>query len=175
MSIPGVYSVYCDGSSHSTGGKPGGYGWVIVLDKMPIAAGSGGDPCTTNNVMELRAAIAGLKAIKAMFPEGCPGPVELVSDSKYALNLACGKNHAFKNKEDADELQKLCEELQPFQYRWVKGHQGNKWNERCDGIAKLAKKRNTPAGSIEETEATAREEARKAKKAARSKARARAA
>ena len=142
---------------------------MIVLDKQPIAAGSGGDPSTTNNVMELRAATAGMKAIKALFPNGCPGPVELVSDSKYALGLASGKNTAFKNQQDAEELRQICEEIQPFQYRWVKGHKGNKWNERCDGIAKLAKKRHTPPGSAEAEEAAAREARKAAKKAARVK------
>lgn len=167
MTIPGVVSVYCDGSSHSTGGKPGGFGWVIVMDKNPLAAGSGGDPETTNNVMELRAGIYGLRGLKALFPFGAPGPVELVSDSKYALGLASGKNHAVKNKEDAEELKRLCEELGVFQFRWVKGHNGNKWNERCDSIAKLAKKRHTPVGSKEALEAAARDVRKAEKKAAR--------
>lgn len=144
MTIPGVYSIYADGSSHSSSGLPGGYGWVIVLDKYPIAAGSGGSVSTTNNIMELRAAIAGIKGLKAMFPDGCPGPVELVSDSKYALGIASGKFNAAKNKEDADELRALAEEVGIFQFRWVRGHDGNKWNERCDRIAKLAKMRHTP-------------------------------
>lgn len=167
MTIPGVYSIYCDGSSHSTGGKPGGYGWVITVDKMPIAAGSGGDPETTNNVMELRAAIAGLKGLRALFPHGAPGPVEIVSDSKYTLGLASGQYSASKNKEDADELRRLCEEIGVSGYRWVKGHAGNKWNERCDSIAKMAKRRYTPEGSVEAREADARDARKEAKRVAR--------
>ncbi len=156
MIDPPYYSVYCDGSSHAVGNKPGGWGFVIVHSHTPLAAGSGGLEATTNNVMEVMAAIKGLEAVKAKWPEGVPGPLELVSDSQYTLGLASGKSQPVKNKEVAEILRALVIELNP-RLRWVRGHDGNKWNERCDGIAKMAKMtvvRRLAASALQEQQAS---------------------
>ena len=63
-----MLSIYADGSSTGKSDNPGGYGYVILRDGKPIATGHGGDPSTTNNRMELQAAISGLAAPTGVLP-----------------------------------------------------------------------------------------------------------
>lgn len=106
---------------------------------------SAGYKHTTNNRMELRAAIAALAALKE------PCQVELHSDSKYLVDaisknwLAGWKKRGWKtaSKEpvkNQDLWQLLEKVMAPHQIelRWVKGHAGHKENERCDELANLA-------------------------------------
>jgi ribonuclease HI len=103
---------------------------------------SGGEPNTTNNRMELTAVIEGLKAIKE------PCIVELYSDSKYVLDalekgwavgwrkrgwIKSDKKPA-QNPDLWEELLNLCE-IHQLRYHWVKGHDTNPYNNRCDEMA----------------------------------------
>lgn len=135
-----MISIYSDGASGAGGGKPGGWAWVIVRDGIPMATNLGGSPSTTNNVMELTGALEGLKAF-VFLKENDQLPadaVELVSDSQYVLGCASGEWNPTKNLELVQELIELTKLIKP-QLRWVRGHTGDTWNERCDSLAQRAK------------------------------------
>jgi ribonuclease HI len=136
-------TLYTDGGCINNPG-PGGYG-VVLLYSSHRKELSGGYRWTTNNRMEITAAIAGLKALKE------PCRVTLYSDSQYLVN-AITKGWARQwqangwrrsNKEQAinpdlwEQLLKLCEPHQA-RFEWVRGHAGSSENERCDQLAAAA-------------------------------------
>ncbi|BCD61404.1 ribonuclease HI [Nitratiruptor sp. YY08-26] len=127
--------LFSDGSSLGNPG-PGGY-CAILRYKDTEKVISGGEPHTTNNRMELRAVIEGLKALKE------PCIVEIYSDSNYvvqAINqwLAGWVHKNFKNVKNPDLWKEFVEVAKPHRIKaiWVKGHAGHEENERCDKIAK---------------------------------------
>jgi len=135
--------LYTDGGCINNPG-PGGYGVVLLYDSHRKEL-FGGFRKTTNNRMEILAAIAGLEALKE------PCRVTLFSDSQY-LVFAIQKGWAHKwqangwrrnNKERAinpdlwERLLKLCD-IHEVQFRWVRGHAGHSENERCDELAQAA-------------------------------------
>ncbi len=133
-------TVYTDGACR---GNPGKGGWGVVLlygDKKKEL--SGGEASTTNNKMELTAAIRALEALKE------PCEVELYSDSKYltdAINkrwVYGWKSKGWKKSDGKPALNiELWEQLLAQSERhkvtfiWVKGHNGTPYNERCDELA----------------------------------------
>jgi ribonuclease HI len=131
-------SVYADGSSHSKGGLPGGWAFVALVDGQPVRCGYGGDASTTNNLMELEAAIQGLAFVSSVIHQYQGAIVELVCDSQYVLGTANGSYSATKNIEKCAELRKLARQLF-ISTRWVRGHAGDPYNERCDSLAKRGK------------------------------------
>lgn len=135
--------VYTDGGCS---GNPGPGGWACVI----IAEGqarqlSGGEKLTTNNKMELMAAISALSAIKntPRF-EGCP--VEVNIDSQYVKNGITQWIFSWKKKgwKTADkkpvknqELWMMLDQLNSsmsVEWKWVKGHAGVEYNEVCDSL-----------------------------------------
>jgi ribonuclease HI len=132
--------IYTDGGCINNPG-PGGYGVVLLLGKKRKEL-SGGYRHTTNNRMELMAGIEGLKTLKY------PCSVTLYSDSQYVVNgIEKGWAKRWKRKgwmrnqidpaENADlwaQLLDLCD-THRVEFKWVKGHAGNKENERCDQLA----------------------------------------
>lgn len=141
--------IYTDGAARGNPDGPGGYGVVLhYTDKQGIPHEktlSAGYVRTTNNRMELMAAIVGLEALNR------PCQVELYSDSKYltdAFNQGWvdnwikhdwkrGKNGPVKN---IDLWKRLLEAKKSHQvtFIWVKGHAGHPQNERCDILATSA-------------------------------------
>ena len=132
-----MISVYADGSSTGKANREGGWAFVITKDNQPIFANYGGNKHTTNNVMELTAAIEGLRAVLANGWH-IGNVVELVSDSQYTLGIATGGYHPQKNIEICQELTALFKKANA-RARWVRGHAGDQWNERCDSLAKQGK------------------------------------
>lgn len=142
ISMPTV-EIYTDGGCESNPG-PGGYG-VVLLHPKKRAQASGGFRLTTNNRMEITAAIKGLEMLTR------PCKVILYSDSQYVVETMTKgwatrwKNNQWwlNNKERAknadlwERLLKLCETHQ-VEFRWVKGHAGNVENENCDRLAVAA-------------------------------------
>jgi len=128
-------------------GNPGPGGWAYVL-RMNTAKGlqekecSGGEPSTTNNRMELKGAIEGLRALKR------PCDVKLYCDSQYVVKginewlaawKAKGWRKADKNQVLNAELWQELDELlgtHRVEAIWVKGHAGHLENERVDVLAK---------------------------------------
>ena len=133
-------TLYTDGACSGNPG-PGGWGAILIYKDYKKEM-SGGDKETTNNKMELTAAIEGLKALKE------PCRVKLYSDSKYLIDgitkdwarswRAKGwKKSDGKPALNIDLWEKILEldEYHEIEYIWVKGHAGNPYNERCDRLA----------------------------------------
>ena len=121
-------------------GNPGAGGWAYILQYGDaIKKASGAEAMTTNNQMELTAAIMGLSALKQ------PCRVELFSDSEYvvkAINswLAKWVVTDFKGKKNADLWRRYLAAAAPHEIKasWVKGHAGHPQNEECDAMARAA-------------------------------------
>lgn len=136
--------VYSDGSA-TVASKPGGYGWVIVIDSKKISEGNGYMEKASNNDAELEAIIQGLGNVLKMRLEGkIPighHEVYIVSDSQIALGWVDG-TYRFKQRDKRhkyDQLQYLVKKLN-VKTRWVKGHSGDEHNSRCDKLANIARK-----------------------------------
>ena len=133
-------TLYTDGACSGNPG-PGGWGAILVYMQYKKEM-SGGEKETTNNRMELMAAIEGLSALKE------PCKVKLVSDSKYLIDgLSLGWARSWKSKgwKKSDGKKALnielwekllsLEDYHNIEYEWVKGHAGHPYNERCDELA----------------------------------------
>lgn len=138
MSLPAV-EIFTDGACR---GNPGPGGWAALLrtgDKEREI--SGGEALTTNNRMELRAAIEGLNALKK------PCRVELHTDSNYVRDGITKWIHGWKRNgwrtadkkpvKNADLWEALLEAAARHQvtWHWVKGHSGHPENDRVDTLA----------------------------------------
>ena len=139
--------VFSDGSA--TTGKPGGYGYVIIIDDEKHSEGSGYVALATNNDMEMLGAIEGLKAAAriAFKPNEPLDPsiqVTLCSDSQIVLGWADG-SYRFKQTSKMDKYDTLRSLMKALnaKTKWIKGHSGNEHNERCDKLANLARKKLT--------------------------------
>jgi ribonuclease HI len=132
-------TLYTDGACRNNPGR-GGWGAILVYGKYEKEM-SGGEALTTNNRMELMAAISGLEALKE------PCAVSLYSDSKYLVDAfnegwvygwqkagwRRGKD-ALKNPDLWARIYELTKKHE-VTFIWVKGHDGNEYNERCDRLA----------------------------------------
>lgn len=131
--------IYTDGACRGNPGK-GGWGVVLVYGKYEREL-SGGERETTNNRMELMAAISGLEALK----ERCS--VTLYSDSKYLVDAfdkgwvdsweRAGWKRGRDELKNPDLWQRLTRLVKEHEvsFVWVKGHNGHDYNERCDALA----------------------------------------
>lgn len=141
-------TIYTDGACSGNPGK-GGWGALLMYGSQCREI-SGYEPATTNNRMELTAAIAGLDALK----ESCK--VDLYSDSAYlvnAMNQGWLKRWttnnwltaAKKTVENIDLWKKILKlvTLHEVTFHKVKGHSDNPYNNRCDELARLAIKNNS--------------------------------
>jgi ribonuclease HI len=149
---PAVH-IYTDGACSGNPG-PGGWG-VLMLSRGRERELSGGETATTNNRMEMMAAIQALEALKR------PASIHLHTDSTYLRNGITQWIHAWKargwrtaNKKpvkNVDLWQRLEAALSPHdaQWHWVKGHSGHPENERADALARqgMAPYLNAGAGT----------------------------
>lgn len=129
-----------------------------------LAWSYGGDPTTTNNLMEARAAIQGMKAAMHLGFDGVSETIELVSDSQYVIGVAIGSYQPSKNLDVVEELKSVAARLRVV-FRWIKAHSGHKLNEICDRLAKRGKVEVCP-----ETQKRIRERTRKRNNKAKRKA-----
>ena len=133
-------TLYTDGACS---GNPGPGGWGCILEYNGVEKElSGGEDNTTNNRMELTAVIRGLEALKE------PCTVELYSDSKYVIDaLTKGWARGWQKRGwvksdkkpalNPDLWQRLLEltDVHTVHCHWVKGHDSNPKNNRCDALA----------------------------------------
>ncbi len=138
--------IYTDGACS---GNPGPGGWAAILVSGDHEKElSGGESHTTNQRMELQAAVEGLKALN----RSCT--VTLYSDSAYLVNamtkkwyLTWQKTGWINSKREPVKNKDLWEQLlhqvgiHDVQFGKVKGHSGHHYNERCDALARAAVKK----------------------------------
>lgn len=134
--------IHCDGSCSGNPGR-GGWGAVIELEAGELVDIFGGEELTTNNRMELRAAIESLRWARTA---GCQ-QAHIVTDSMYVKNGITGwirnwkrnnwttaNGQPVKNKDLWEALDALVEAF-PVTWDWVRGHSGHPMNERADTLA----------------------------------------
>jgi len=133
-------TIFTDGACSGNPG-PGGWGVVLIHGKTEKEL-CGGEPGTTNNRMELMAAIQALEALKK------PCRVELHTDSRYVMDgisqwihgwKARGWKTAAKAPVKNEDLWRRLDEARlrhEVDWRWVKGHNGHELNERADALAR---------------------------------------
>ena len=137
-----LVEIYTDGACRGNPG-PGGWG-VLFREREEEKEMWGGELLTTNNRMELQAAIEGLRALKR------PMQVDLYTDSTYVMKgvtewmprwkVNGWRTAAKKPVQNQDLWQALDAALgdHGVRWHWVKGHAGNEMNERCDQLARAA-------------------------------------
>ena len=131
--------IYTDGACKGNPG-PGGYGCIIVRDGKTREL-KGGTKETTNNIMEMTAAVVALQQLEK------PSEVELTTDSQYLVkgmtewingwvrkNWVNASRQPVKNKDLWQELLQLSEKHK-IKWIWVRGHNGHPENERADALA----------------------------------------
>jgi ribonuclease HI len=144
MSAPDSVTVYTDGACR---GNPGPGGWAWAMPDGPYA--SGADPATTNQRMEITAALEALR----FWTGRATSAIQVVSDSTYVVNCFKDRwwqgwqrrnwrNSANKPVANRDLWEPLIELALASEarvtWRWVKGHSGDRWNDRVDELATLA-------------------------------------
>jgi ribonuclease HI len=134
-----LVEIYTDGACRGNPG-PGGWAALLRMGKKEREL-SGGEPLTTNNRMELTAAIKGLEALKR------PCRVALHTDSQYVRDGITKWIHGWKRNgwrtsdrkpvKNAELWQELIEAVGPHrvEWHWVKGHSGHPENDRVDALA----------------------------------------
>ena len=148
--LPIIKSIYTDGACSGNPG-PGGWGTVIYFTDGTVHELGGAEPESTNNRMEMQAAIVGLEFLLAADQIE---PIALYTDSEYVKNGITKWIKGWKKKgwktstgksvlnqdlwETLDDLNdRAAQQLEtPVQWLYVKGHAGNVGNERCDQIAR---------------------------------------
>ena len=126
-------------------GNPGPGGWASIIQKDGISKEIFGSlPQTTNNIMELTAALEGIR----LTPTG--SRIVLTTDSQYLINgindwIVNWKKNSWRKKDANPVLNReLWQELdaeaqlRDIEWKWIKGHSGHPQNERCDQMAKDA-------------------------------------
>jgi len=139
--MPGEIIIYTDGASSGNPG-PGGYGVVLISGKHRLEK-SAGYRLTTNNRMELLAAIEGLEALKISGSR-----VVIYTDSKYVADsvekgwVLQWESKAFKKKKNPDLWKRFLNVYRKHNVKfvWIKGHSNNPENEICDQLAVAASK-----------------------------------
>lgn len=129
--------LFSDGSCLN---NPGAGGWAYILEYgKHTKEQSGAQEITTNNQMEIRAVIEGLKALRE------PCEVKLYTDSSYVANainlwLDGWVKKGFKNVKNIPLWQEFLQVSKPHKITatWVKAHNGHPQNERCDTLAREA-------------------------------------
>ncbi len=146
-----IESIYTDGACTGNPG-PGGWGVVVYFSDGTIHEIGDGASHTTNNKMEMQAAIAALQFFKQ---SGQTEPITLNTDSEYLINCVTKwvKNWKKKGWKKTDgnpvqnqELLETLDQLNNSLVNWqhVRGHSGNIGNERCDAIARAFATGNIP-------------------------------
>lgn len=136
-------NLYTDGAARGNPG-PGGYGIVLEYpEKNYRKEFAEGFKHTTNNRMELRAVIEGLKKLKTTDLQ-----VTVYTDSRYVADAVEKKwvfgweRKQFKDRKNADLWKELLEQIRTHSVKfvWIKGHNNHPQNERCDALAVAASK-----------------------------------
>ena len=146
-----MIEIYTDGGCSGNPG-PGGWAYVIKKDGTLLAEKWGADKSTTNNRMELLAAICALEDLPSICsqPPAADEKITVFTDSQYLQKgittwIKDWKSKGWKNSsKEPVKNQDLWQRLDalaagfPLNWTWIKGHAGNEMNERCDSLTQEA-------------------------------------
>ena len=159
---------WTDGACSGNPG-PGGWGAILTFNGHEKEL-FGGEPLTTNNRMELMAAIMALESLSR------PCDVDIHTDSQYVREGVTGWIHGWKRNgwktsakksvknEDLWRRLDLAGERHNVQWHWIKGHAGHEMNERADELARRGSKPFLKPSTVRRAPATAAEVAAPARK-----------
>ena len=141
--------IYTDGAAKGNPGS-GGYGVVILVDNVVTYELSQGYKLTTNNRMEIMAALVGLGKVE-LLAENNPCSISVYSDSAYLVNAINNgwinswkhlgwtkKGDDLKNVDLWKEMDQFLSKYPDIKFYKVKGHSGDLYNEKCDALAEKA-------------------------------------
>jgi ribonuclease HI len=145
-------SLYTDGSCRVNPGA-GAWGFIVIDGAGVEYDGTGYNSDTTNNRMELQAAIQGIEKI---ISEGLSGQITVYSDSAYLVDCMSKRwyvkwikhNWKLNHKKDVknvdlwQQLIKLTKYMN-IKWQWIRGHNGNKYNEMCDLMCNITMSANS--------------------------------
>lgn len=123
-----MIELYTDGACVPNPGEMAIGGVLFYKGKLKEFSGKIGKG--TNNIAELTAIEYGLGMIKDRSI-----PVTVISDSQYAINSLNGKWKPKKNQDLINAIKLLIKDFESVNFKWVRGHNGNKFNERADELA----------------------------------------
>lgn len=150
--VPGLMAratIYTDGACDPNPG-PGGFGFILNVPGVELIEHYGGAADTTNNRMEMMAVLQAMRAL----PQGITGVIH--SDSQYVIKGLEVWMHSWKKNGwrrssrdgrdpgpilNLDIWQALHAERhrRSFEFKWIRGHNGHKWNERADELAEMGR------------------------------------
>ena len=126
------FQLYTDGG-YSMSADLGAFAFVILRNGKLLRKHAEKIEHETNNRAEIKAILYGVQAL----PNN--SDVEVFSDSRYALGVLSGRNRAKKNPDLVDRYKKMvATKRMSVSYNWVRGHNGDKWNELCDQLCNEA-------------------------------------
>ena len=146
--------IYTDGSCIKNPGGAGTYAFVVVENDVLLHQKSGHEKTTTNNRMEMMAVLAALSFVYSDLPNL---KVTIFTDSQYVYNgivdwmygwhkrMWKRQGQDIPNRKLWEQLYEMATTLRHVDYRWVRGHAGNKWNEMADQLCTSAYKLATTA------------------------------
>lgn len=140
--LDSAYRIYTDGACDNNHSRIGGAGYIILKDGEVVKMKSKGFTSTTNNRMELLAIISALNSLS----EGSNAVV--YTDSQYCIRVLDGNMHE-KNQDLLLLFQNIRRRLGKVVFKWVKGHNGDEYNEMADRLAfsayaEMCEKTNAP-------------------------------
>ncbi len=128
--------IYTDGSCKPTNPGPAGFGIVIIVDGEVVAAISRFIGVATNNVAEIEAIHHSLALLQE---RGLAwNEATIYTDSQYAMGLFNRNWQARKNQELANMIKRKLENFPNLKFEWVKGHNGDRFNEMADDLSRAA-------------------------------------
>jgi ribonuclease HI len=135
MNVSRRVVLHTDGACSGNPG-PGGWAFAAQWPDGSVEEGHGGEPGTTNNRMELTAVLEGLRTVRKRIGADDAWQIVVRTDSQGVINWLTRRWKRNKNLDLLSAIDPLVDARVGFE--WVRGHSGDPWNERVDGLAVAA-------------------------------------